>query len=109
MMKAIVDAEINTYDIDLINCHATSTETGDKSEINAIINLFGNQKYKDLNNIVADFENFNFETNVDSIDELRLNQLLLSANKSQFGHLLGAAGSVELSLLILSLKNVVLD
>ena len=56
--------EINVY----INCHATSTKTGDLSEIKAIIKLFSdNKKYR----------------------------VFVASSKGALGHSLGASGAVE--------------
>ena len=66
MLEAIEEAGINPDEIDYINAHATSTPTGDSSELIAIERLFG----------------------------LNLN-LSISATKSMTGHLLGAAGAIE--------------
>ena len=106
MMNACVENQITPFEIDVVNCHATSTESGDLSEINAIKNFFGNDRYKDFRNIMHDFENFEFDLKNENVDKERLKKLKLNANKSQIGHLLAAAGSVELIYLIMSLKNV---
>lgn len=66
MKLALEDAGLQTSDVDYINAHATSTEIGDLSEVNAIHRLFGN--------------NLN---------------LVVSATKSMTGHLLGGAGAIE--------------
>ena len=105
-MNACVENQITPFEIDVVNCHATSTESGDLSEINAIKNFFGNDRYKDFRNIMHDFENFEFDLKNENVDKERLKKLKLNANKSQIGHLLAAAGSVELIYLIMSLKNV---
>jgi len=64
-------------DVDYINCHCPSTPAGDVAEIKAIKRLFGRKAY-DLN---------------------------LSSTKSMTGHLLGAAGAVELIATIFALQN----
>ena len=61
-----------------INAHATSTPLGDKAEITAVSKLLQN---------CPDVKPY------------------ITSNKGNFGHLLGAAGSVESVLSILSLKN----
>ena len=45
MMNACIENSISPFDIDLVNCHATSTQTGDLAELNAIKNFFGFEKY----------------------------------------------------------------
>lgn len=66
MLAALEDANIQASDIDYLNAHATSTPTGDISELIAAKRVFG--------------ENQN---------------LNISATKSMTGHLLGAAGAIE--------------
>ncbi len=68
MKLALQDAGINADEVHYINTHATSTPLGDIAEIKAIKNVF-------------------------SVDRKNLN---VSATKSMTGHLLGAAGAVEL-------------
>lgn len=106
MMNSCIESSISPFEIDLVNCHATSTESGDISELNAIKNFFGNEKYKDMENLIRDYQNYDFNLNNDIIDYERLKKLKLIANKSQIGHLLAAAGSVELIFTILSMINV---
>lgn len=77
MQNAIRDAKLNLSDIDYINAHGTSTPKGDIIELNAVKRLFG-----------------------DSVDSLSM-----SSTKSSTGHLLGAAGSVELIYSALSINN----
>ena len=67
MENAIKSAEIKSNEVDYINVHGTSTPLGDKSEIMAIENVFGDEA-KELN---------------------------ISSTKSMTGHLLGAAGAIE--------------
>ncbi|UZP67759.1 beta-ketoacyl-ACP synthase II [Desulfovibrio mangrovi] len=67
-MKAAIDeAGITPADVDAINAHGTSTSLNDKAETLAMKKVFGDHAYK----------------------------LRISANKSQTGHLLGAAGGME--------------
>ncbi len=61
-------AQCQPQDVDLINCHATSTPVGDISEIIALKSVFG-EKLKDIS---------------------------IQATKSLMGHTLGAAGANEL-------------
>lgn len=77
MQSALLDADINSSEIDYINVHGTSTPLGDVSEMKAIQKVFKNSIY-DLN---------------------------ISSTKSMTGHLLGAAGAIESIACILSLEN----
>ena len=80
MINALDDAKLNTEDIDYINVHGTSTPVGDGAEIKGIREVFGDHSY----------------------------EMNISATKSMTGHLLGAAGAVELIAAICALnKNVV--
>lgn len=67
MLNALKDAGINSFDIDYINTHGTSTPVGDPAELKAIVKAFGDHA---------------FEMNI-------------SSTKSMTGHLLGAAAAVE--------------
>jgi 3-oxoacyl-[acyl-carrier-protein] synthase II len=77
MNLALKDAQLNTEDVDYINTHATSTPLGDIAEITAIKKVFG-EKNKNLN---------------------------ISGTKSMTGHLLGAAGAIELISGIIGIQN----
>jgi 3-oxoacyl-[acyl-carrier-protein] synthase II len=77
LRAALADAGISTSDVVHINAHATSTPAGDTAEAKAIRNVFG---------AAAD-------------------NILVSAPKSNMGHLLGAAGAVEAIATVLSLRN----
>ena len=68
MEFALQDAELPLDAVDYINAHGTSTPIGDVAETNAIKTLFGEHAYK----------------------------IPVSSTKSMIGHLLGAAGAVEL-------------
>ncbi|UCF63713.1 MAG: beta-ketoacyl-ACP synthase II [bacterium] len=77
MRLCLKDGGLNTEDIQYINAHGTSTPYNDKSESEAIKTLFGEHAYK----------------------------LNVSSTKSMVGHLLGAAGGVELIASILAIKE----
>ncbi|MFP4619967.1 MAG: beta-ketoacyl-ACP synthase II [Bacteroidales bacterium] len=80
MINALDDASLNVEDIDYINVHGTSTPVGDGAEIKGIKEVFGHHSY-DMN---------------------------ISATKSMTGHLLGAAGAVELIASVCAInKNMV--
>lgn len=77
MQLAIDDAGLIPEQIDYINAHGTSTELNDKFETIAIRQVFG--------------------SNVDKV--------LISSTKSMTGHLLGAAGALELAASALALRD----
>jgi 3-oxoacyl-(acyl-carrier-protein) synthase len=77
---AIKDAGIRPEEVDYINAHGTSTNYNDKIETLAIKKVFGGHARK----------------------------LAVSSTKSVMGHLLGAAGGVELIVCALSLKEGVI-
>jgi 3-oxoacyl-[acyl-carrier-protein] synthase II len=77
LRNAIKDAGISLDAIDYINAHGTSTEFNDRTETNAIKKVFGD----------------------------RAKQIPISSTKSMTGHLLGAAGAVELIATILCMEK----
>lgn len=80
MQLALDSARINPEDVDYINAHGTSTQLNDKIETMAIKKIFGDKAYK----------------------------IPVSSTKSMTGHLLGAAGAVELIASILAItKNII--
>ena len=68
MLNACNDAGVSTDDIDYINAHGTSTHHNDLFETKAIKLTFGEQAY----------------------------DIMINSTKSMTGHLLGAAGAIEL-------------
>jgi 3-oxoacyl-[acyl-carrier-protein] synthase II len=78
MATALRHARLNPSDIHYLNAHATSTGLGDISETNSIKLAFG---------------------------EYAKSGLLVSSTKSMTGHLLGAAGGVELAASILAMQH----
>jgi 3-oxoacyl-[acyl-carrier-protein] synthase II len=77
MRMAIQDSGIDSTEIDYINAHGTSTPYNDKIETLAIKKVFGDHAYK----------------------------IGVNSTKSMTGHLLGAAGALEVAFSVLSLKN----
>jgi 3-oxoacyl-[acyl-carrier-protein] synthase II len=77
MKMALKDAHLEVEDIDYINAHGTSTKLNDKIETLAIKRVLGSYAKK----------------------------VMVSSTKSMTGHLLGAAGGVELVACCLSIKE----
>jgi len=77
MRSALAHAGLSPDDVDYINAHGTSTPAGDIAETQAIKTLLGERAY----------------------------QVPVSSSKSQFGHLLGAAGSIEAIVSVLAIQN----
>jgi 3-oxoacyl-[acyl-carrier-protein] synthase II len=80
MNMALNHAKMNPEEVQYVNAHATSTPVGDICEVQAIKKSFG---------------------------DYAKNGLLVSATKSMTGHLLGAAGGVELAASIFALRDQV--
>ena len=76
MQLALRDADVSPDQIDYINAHGTSTPLGDLAETRSIKKVFGEDT-----------------------------RVPVSSTKSMFGHLLGAAGSVEAIVSIMSLRD----
>ncbi len=77
MRQAMARAGLSPAEIDHINAHATGTKPNDVTEAQAIADLFG----------------------------ARAATIPITANKASLGHMLGAAGSVEAIVSILSLRH----
>lgn len=77
-MKICLDnADLSVNDIDYINAHGTSTPHNDRNETQAIKTVFGDHAY----------------------------DIAISSTKSMTGHMLGAAGAIELIVSALAMKN----
>lgn len=76
MKRALRDAEVDPSEVDYINAHGTSTPLGDAMETRAIKLALGDQAHK----------------------------VMISSNKSIFGHCLGAAGGLEAAATVLSME-----
>jgi 3-oxoacyl-[acyl-carrier-protein] synthase II len=77
MGMAMKHAKVNPGDIDYINAHGTSTPVGDICETKAVKHAFGEHA----------------------------KGLLVSSTKSMTGHLLGAAGAVEMAASVLAMRD----
>jgi 3-oxoacyl-[acyl-carrier-protein] synthase II len=77
MRMALQSANLSCDQIDYINAHGTSTPLNDKTETLVIKKVFGKRAY----------------------------QIPISSTKSMIGHLIGAAGSVELIATLLAMEN----
>lgn len=75
--NALRDASINPDQVDYINAHGTSTLAGDIAETQATKTALGDHAYK----------------------------VAMSSTKSMIGHMLGAAGGIELVLTALAIQN----
>ncbi len=80
MEYALEEAGIKPEEVDYINTHGTSTPLGDIGEIKAIQKVFGDHAYK----------------------------MNISSTKSMTGHLLGAAGAIEVIACLLALEEGVI-
>jgi len=75
--EAIDDSGLEPADIQYVNTHGTSTQKGDRIEIECLKAVFNK----------------------------RLEKIPISSNKSQVGHTLGAAAAIEAALTIKAMKN----
>ncbi len=79
MKAAIDDAGLKPADVDYINAHGTSTPLNDVNETKAIKSVFGDRAYR----------------------------IMITSTKSMIGHLLGAAGAVEMIATVLAVNKQV--
>lgn len=77
MRMALRHGSLTPDDVSYINAHATSTHAGDIAETQAIKSLLGE----------------------------RAREVPVSSTKSQFGHLVGAAGAIEAVVCVLAIEN----
>jgi len=77
MAQALADAQMNPDEVDYINAHGTSTLVGDLAEIQAVKTVFGDHA----------------------------GRVLMSSTKSMTGHMLGAAGGIELIASVLAIRD----
>ncbi len=80
MKKAVEMSGLPLEEIDYVNAHGTSTPVGDVAEMKAVKTVFGE----------------------------RVKSIVVNSNKSQIGHLLGAAGAVEFIASLMSMKNSII-
>lgn len=80
MANAIADAGLQPSDIGYINAHGTSTQANDATETAAIKSVFGEYAYR----------------------------VPISSSKSMLGHLIAAAGVVELVICVMALRQGVI-
>lgn len=74
--RALEKAGMSLDDVEHVNAHATSTPEGDRTELEMLRTLFGD----------------------------RAGDVSVTANKSMLGHTLGAAGSIEAAITVMSLR-----
>ncbi|NQV69157.1 MAG: beta-ketoacyl-ACP synthase II [Pseudohongiella sp.] len=81
MRNALLSAQMDPSQVDYVNAHGTSTVAGDIAETLAIKSVFG----------------------------AHAKDLCVSSSKSMMGHLLGASGSVEAIISVLTLRDQVIS
>jgi 3-oxoacyl-(acyl-carrier-protein) synthase len=94
IQSAMIEAGIQPREIDVFNCHATSTQKGDASEAKCMSSILA---VENINTISAK-----------SISELKtppLTQPLITANKSNLGHGVAAACAWESVLAMMTLHT----
>ena len=74
---ALHDAHVQPTDIDYCNAHATGTPVGDPEECKSLNRIWGDD----------------------------IQQLEVSSTKGLHGHMIGAAGAMELLITVMALKN----
>ena len=80
MHMAMKHAKVNPEDVDYINAHGTSTPIGDACETKAVKRAFGESA----------------------------RQVAVSSTKSMTGHLLGAAGAIEMAACVMAMRDSLL-
>ena len=80
MRMAMKHAKVNPEDVDYINAHGTSTPIGDACETKAVKRAFGESAH----------------------------QVAVSSTKSMTGHLLGAAGAIEMAACVMAMRDSLL-
>ncbi|HLZ22283.1 MAG TPA: beta-ketoacyl-ACP synthase II [Ktedonobacterales bacterium] len=80
LKRALAKAHLKPEEVEYINAHGTSTVFNDRDETDAVKTVFGDHAYK----------------------------LAISSTKSMIGHMMGAAGGVEIAVTALALRDGIL-